>query len=138
MPADIPLQILLFFQAHFERGILDIKIVLDGQDKIIGLWFLPHTPDIPAWKNTDALSLPFKGKWQVFWGGDTKELNHHHDVPNQRFAFDFVGADDSGKTHKGDGKTNEDCFAFGREILAPADGIVTALSMVFLIMSPAR
>ena len=113
------------FPAHFERGILDLKIVLDGQDKIIGLWFLPHASDIPVVeKHQTVLSLPFKGKWLVFWGGDTKELNQHHDTPNQRFAFDFVAADDSGKTHKGDGKTNEDYFVFGREILAPADGVV--------------
>ena len=84
------------FPAYFERGILDIKMVLDGQNKIIGLWFLPHTPDIPAVeKHQTQLSLPFKGKWLVFWGGDTKELNQHHDVPNQRFAFDFVIADDA-------------------------------------------
>ena len=36
------------FSAHFERVLLDIKIVLDDQDKIIGLWFLPHTPAIPT------------------------------------------------------------------------------------------
>ena len=35
------------FPAHFERSIFDIKVVLDSQDKIIGLWFLPHTADIP-------------------------------------------------------------------------------------------
>jgi len=31
------------FPAHFERAILDMKIVLDDQDKIVGLRFLPHT-----------------------------------------------------------------------------------------------
>ena len=31
------------FPAHFERAIFDIKIILDDQDKIAGLWFLPHT-----------------------------------------------------------------------------------------------
>ncbi len=114
------------FPAHFERGILDIKVVLDEQDKIIGLWFLPHTPDIPpVEKHQTELSLPFKGKWLVFWGGDTQELNQHHNVPNQRFAFDFVGVDETGKTRKGDGRANEDYFAFGREIIAPADGVVT-------------
>jgi murein DD-endopeptidase MepM/ murein hydrolase activator NlpD len=71
------------------------------------------------------LSLPFKGRWLAVWGGDTKELNQHHDVPNQRFAFDFLGVDDSGKTRKGQAHINEDYFAFGREILAPADGTVT-------------
>ena len=114
------------FVAHCERGKLDIQVWLDEKDKIIGLLFLPHKPDIPVpEKNETKLSLPFKGKWLVFWGGDTKELNQHHDVPNQRFAFDFLGANEESKTHKGDGKVNEDYFAFGREVLAPADGNVT-------------
>jgi murein DD-endopeptidase MepM/ murein hydrolase activator NlpD len=34
-----------------------------------------------------------------------------------------VGAD--GKTRKGDSSRNEDYYAFGREVLAPADGVVT-------------
>jgi murein DD-endopeptidase MepM/ murein hydrolase activator NlpD len=114
------------FPAHFERGILDITVVLDEKDKIIGLLFQPHLPDIPqVEKHQTQLSLPFKGKWLVFWGGDTRELNQHHDVPNQKFAFDLLGLDEAGKTHKGDGTTNEDYFAFGREIISPADGNIT-------------
>lgn len=35
------------FPTHFERGILDIKVVLDEKDKIIGLWFLPHNTNTP-------------------------------------------------------------------------------------------
>lgn len=114
------------FVAHCERGKLDIQVWLDDKDKIIGLLFLPHKPAIPVpEKNETRLSLPFKGRWLVFWGGDTEELNQHHDVPNQRFAFDFLGANEEGKTRKGEGPVNEDYFAFGREILAPADGKVT-------------
>jgi len=111
---------------HFERGIMDLKLVLDGDDKIIGLWFLPHVADIPVpERNKTPLSLPFKGRWLVMWGGDTKELNQHHDVPNQRFAFDFLGVGEDGTTRRGDGTKNEDYYAFGREVLAPADGIAT-------------
>lgn len=114
------------FPAHFERALFDIKIVLDDQDKIIGLWFLPHTPDIPVpEKHSTVLRLPFEGKWLVFWGGDTKELNQHHDFPNQKYAFDFLRVDKNGKTHKNDGKKNEDYFAFGQKVLTPADGVVT-------------
>jgi hypothetical protein len=114
------------FVANCERGKLDIQVWLDEKDKIIGLLFLPHTTDMPVpEKNETKLSLPFKGKWLVFWGGDTKELNQHHDAPNQRFAFDFLGADEQGKTRKGKDQVNEDYFAFGREVLAPADGNVT-------------
>ncbi|MFZ0033478.1 MAG: peptidoglycan DD-metalloendopeptidase family protein [Sedimentisphaerales bacterium] len=114
------------FPAHFEHGFLDITVVLDEQDKIIGLLFLPHKAQIQTVeKHQTELSLPFKDKWLVFWGGDTNELNLHHDVPNQQFAFDLVGADSNGKTRKGNDNTNEDYFAFGREIISPADGVVT-------------
>jgi|TARA_B100001079_G_scaffold109008_1_gene93789 murein DD-endopeptidase MepM/ murein hydrolase activator NlpD len=114
------------FAAHFERVVLDIKFVLDDQDKIIGLWFLPHTPPLPVpEKHVTKLRLPFDGEWLVFWGGDTRELNRHHDVPNQKFAFDFLIADSSGKTYTGEGNKNEDYFAFGQEIRSPADGIAT-------------
>ncbi|KKK79202.1 hypothetical protein LCGC14_2835880, partial [marine sediment metagenome] len=82
------------FPARHERGVLDIKIVLDQQDKIIGLWFLPHTADIPTpKKHQTKLSLPFEGEWHVYWGGDTKQLNQHHDTANQRFAFDLLVVD---------------------------------------------
>ena len=114
------------FVAHCERGKLDITVWLDDDNKVIGLLFLPHKADIPVPEKHEArLSLPFKGRWLVAWGGDTKELNQHHDVPNQRFAFDFLGVDGQGKTRKGEARANEDYFAYGREILAPADGAVT-------------
>jgi len=114
------------FPAYFERGTLDIKIVLNDGDKIAGLWFLPHTPagNAPE-RNATVLSLPFKGEWFVLWGGDTEELNYHHNVSRQKYAFDFVIVDESGKTFKGDGLKNENYYAFGKEILSPADGFVT-------------
>jgi len=115
------------FPARFERGaVLDIKIVLDSTDRVVGLWFLHHTPPVPVpEKHETKLSLPFRGRWYCFWGGDTKEQNQHHGVPNQRYAFDFLARDAQGKTHRGEGKKNEDYYCFSRPILAPADGVVT-------------
>ena len=114
------------FVAHMERAVLDIKVVLDERDKIVGLWILPHVPAIPApERNSTVLRLPLEGAWLVGWGGNTRELNQHHDSPNQRYAFDFLVADSSGKTHRGDGTRKEAYFAFGRPVLAPADGVVT-------------
>jgi murein DD-endopeptidase MepM/ murein hydrolase activator NlpD len=114
------------FPAHFERATLDIKIVLDDQDKIIGLWFLPHTAEVPVVeKHETVLRLPFEGRWSVYWGGDTIEVNAHHDVQNQQYAFDFLIVDKQGKTHQGEGLKNEDYYAFGQKVLAPADGVVT-------------
>jgi len=114
------------FPVGLERGKFDIKIVLNHQDKIIGLWFLPPSPSVSVVeKHETELILPFKGRWLVFWGGDKKEQNYHHEVPNQRFAFDFIGVDEVGQTGKGDGSKNEGFYAFGREVLAPAEGVVT-------------
>lgn len=113
------------FPAHFERGVLNLKVVFEGE-RIAGFWFRPRVPELPAPERHETkLHLPFKGKWIVFWGGDSKEQNHHHDTPNQRFAFDFLGVDENGQAHQGTGASNEDYHAFGREILAPADGTVT-------------
>lgn len=125
-PPRITLPNIAVFPAHFERATLDIKLVLDDQDKIIGLWFLAHRPDVPVpEKHETVLSLPFEGKWMVFWGGDTKELNAHHDAQNQQYAFDFLVADEQGQTHKSEGLINEDYYAFGQKVLAPADGVIT-------------
>jgi hypothetical protein len=115
----------MVFPTEFEKDTLDMQLVLDGRGLIAGLSFNPHeAPKSAPAKHETELSLPFKGRWLVFWGGDTSELNQHHDVPNQRFAFDLIGVGEDGKTHKGDGARNEDYYAFGRELLAPADGAI--------------
>jgi hypothetical protein len=114
------------FPLLFESSALDLKIWLNDKDKITGLMFGPHSTPIPVpEKQETVLQLPFEGKWKVLWGGDTKELNLHHDTQNQRYAFDFLIADERDKTHQGEGNKNEDYYAFGRKIFAPADGIVT-------------
>jgi len=114
------------FALIFERGAQDLKLILDDQDRIAGLFVVARVPPLPAPKeNQTPLSLPFGGRWFVAWGGDTRKLNQHHDNPGQRYAFDFVVVDERGKSHRGDGKKNEDYYAFGREVLAPAGGLVT-------------
>ncbi len=71
-----------------------------------------------------TFTLPFKGTWLTFWGGDTAELNHHHDTKCQKYAFDFIMVNDNDGFFKTDGSNNEDYFSFGLDILAPADGEV--------------
>jgi hypothetical protein len=112
---------------EFDSGVLDLRIDLDSvDDKIAGFYFQPHVEELPVpEKNSTHLTLPFKGEWALMWGGDTKELNPHHDLKNQRFAFDFNVLRSFGKSHDSTGKRNEDYFAFGKEILSPGDGIVT-------------
>lgn len=78
-------------------------------------------------RNTTILELPFKGDWFVLWAGDTIELNQHHNIPNQRYAIDFLIIDKNDISHKGNGVHNDDYYAFDKEILAPADGVITKI-----------
>ena len=115
------------FPTEFERGKLDLLVAVDADGKIAGLRLTPTQAPKPknTSRNQTKLGLPFKGEWFVFWGGDSPTQNYHQDAPNQRFAFDILKFDASGKSHKGDGRKNEDYYAFGQEIIAPADGVVT-------------
>lgn len=75
-------------------------------------------------ENKTILFLPIRGEWFVFWGGDNKKLNIHHDTPNQKYAFDFCIVDRNGNSHRGKGRRNENYYCYGEEIFAPADGTV--------------
>lgn len=109
-------------RVHCERGDLDVEIVIDEAGRIDGLRLLPVTEGIL--EHRTRLRLPVRGAWTVLWGGDTPEQNHHVAVPNQRYAVDLLVLDEKQLSHEGDGSRNEDYFAFGRDVVAPADGDV--------------
>lgn len=68
--------------------------------------------------------LPITGEWTVFWGGEGGARNRLASyLPDRRYGLDLVVADE-GRTHRGDGLALEDYHAYGREVLAPADGEV--------------
>lgn len=114
------------YKTECEKGTLQLKVAVDKNQAITGLYAKPYEPDsLPALKrNSTSMSLPFRGEWAVFWGGDTKELNYHVAVRFQKNAFDIIQTDESGKSYKNDGKKNEDYYAFGQDIIAPCDGEV--------------
>jgi murein DD-endopeptidase MepM/ murein hydrolase activator NlpD len=116
------------FSFLFERGAKDFYILLDAENRIRGLRVYPHSNiDLPADKSHETILYPpFRGRWQVLWGGESPEENIHHDKASQAHAAEFVGLGAKGKRRfKGRGKKNTDYYAFGREILAPAGGVVT-------------
>ncbi len=112
------------YKTNFERALFSVNISIDNNSKINGLFVKPfkesNLPKIE--RNVTKLSLPFKGEWTVVWGGDTKELNYHVESEAQKNAFDIVITNDKGVSYKTDGKTNEDYYAFGKELIAPCDG----------------
>jgi hypothetical protein len=70
--------------------------------------------------------LPFNGKWGVVNGGVSKELSHSWLAIPQRYAYDFVIFDDEG-SYSGDKKSVQSYFCYGKDIIAPADGVVVKL-----------
>ena len=115
------------FVLTFERGIVDAQIALDSNDKIagLGLGLRPPAAKVPDRQST-PLRLPFEGTWMTTAGGETPSQSYHvSGHPSQRFAYDFVVLGPDGQHYKNLGKKNEDYYAYGRKVLAPADGVVT-------------
>jgi murein DD-endopeptidase MepM/ murein hydrolase activator NlpD len=112
------------YKTTFERTLFAINISLDNDSKINSLFVKPYKENnLPKMeRNTTKLQLPFKGDWTIVWGGDSKELNYHVESEAQKNAFDIVIKNDKGNSYKTDGITNEDYYAFGKELLAPCDG----------------
>lgn len=114
------------YKTNFERGVYTVNISVDEKSKINGLFVKPfqenNLPKIE--RNKTKLVLPFKDEWTVIWGGDTKELNYHVENEAQKNAFDVVITNEKGNSFKTDGKTNDDYYAFGKELFAPCVGEV--------------
>lgn len=114
------------YKTNFERALFSVNISVDNNSKINGLFVKPFKEsNLPKLdRNVTKLKLPFKDEWTVVWGGDTKELNYHVENEAQKNAFDMIITNDKGKSYKTDGKTNDDFYAFGKELFAPCDGEV--------------
>lgn len=108
-----------------QKSDAEIKLVIDVDNKLVAFKIERfQTKTLPA-RNTVGLILPVKGEWTVEFGGDSSGTNKNYYVKSQRHAMDIFIMDPSSKTHKTDGKANEDYYAFSKEVYAPADGVVT-------------
>lgn len=120
--------------AHFANAGQPFEILFgfDHDARIVALAVRPTGKPVAApstkldYETRNAYRLPFDGAWSVVWGGRTVEQNYHATVREQRFAYDLLVVKDDA-THRGDGKKNEDYYAYGRPILAAAAGRVVAV-----------
>jgi murein DD-endopeptidase MepM/ murein hydrolase activator NlpD len=113
------------YRVDAERGQWWLELSLDPDGRIAGLKLTnPPAPDPPVEKSTIALRLPFRDPFTVVWGGDRIELNQHIHHKSQRRAADLLIIGDDGRTHSGDGKQSSDYHAWGKPVLAVADGKV--------------
>lgn len=117
------------YKTNFEKQVMTLNISIDAQSMINGFEIKEFVNDLPAApeRNTTKLAFPAKGEWTVIWGGDTPAQNYHVESRAQKNAFDIVMKDASGKSFKTNGKTNEDYYAFGKELLAPCDATVVVV-----------
>ena len=114
------------YKTTFDLTTLDITLSLDAEDKINGIYFAQHQPEIKEpviVRNSTEMQLPFNEEWDVVWGGTTVEENYHVAYKNQKYAYDLLIIKD-GKSFKTDGTSNEDYYVFGKDIVAPCDGII--------------
>jgi len=72
--------------------------------------------------------LPFEGAWTVFNGGVGMELSHSWGIIPQRYAYDFIITDDEGNSFTGDATQLASYYCYGKNIIAPADGVVVKIS----------
>jgi murein DD-endopeptidase MepM/ murein hydrolase activator NlpD len=68
--------------------------------------------------------VPLDGPVTVAWGGPALSENYHAVMPDQRWAYDLL-VTTNGSSFRGAGTRLEDYHAYGREVVAPADGVVT-------------
>lgn len=76
-------------------------------------------------------ALPFDGEWYTGSGGVTKNTSHSWEVLPQRFAYDFNIVDDEGKSYCGDKEDLRSYYCYGKDVLAPADGVVVSINNNF-------
>ncbi|NOZ08463.1 MAG: M23 family metallopeptidase [FCB group bacterium] len=71
-----------------------------------------------------SVAAPFHGTWQVARGGTDRVHSHSWNLIAQRYAYDFIYP--GGRPQSGDPGSGQAAAypAYGREILAPANGVV--------------
>lgn len=102
-----------------------IHVAFNEEQQIQSLLLKPFItyPESDKILTKNVYIMPIKGDWFVFWGGTNEFINYHYVYENQRYAYDLVKVQDS-LSYQGAHNISENYFAFGEEIVAPADGIV--------------
>jgi murein DD-endopeptidase MepM/ murein hydrolase activator NlpD len=99
-----------------------LTIVAHGKDAAGKPVEAQATLKVEVHKSTNEYAFPLAGTWYV---GAAPSLNSPHRwAANEEFGYDFVALGGDGQTHKGDGSHLGDYYAYGRDVLAAADGVV--------------
>jgi hypothetical protein len=106
---------------------IEVSMTFDDQGKVAGFFIRPEANPAESkyldYKDKTSFSFPLQGTWLIYQGGRSTYDNYHAAAPDQRFAYDIVGARD-GKLYANNGDKAEDYFCFGQPVISPANGTV--------------
>jgi len=113
---------------------MNIRLLGQAVLQLLGLKYATvkySKKDIDSFVSKVEYALPFDGEWYVVNGGVTKNTSHSWEVLPQRFAYDFAIVDEEGESSHGDKKDLRSYYCYGKDILAPADGVVVLIKNNF-------
>lgn len=109
-----------------QRGRLRSFILVVVVFGIVNLQFPYPTPH-EGHPSATCFELPVAEEWTVFWGGEDSEANRLSSfLPDRRYGLDLVLLEE-GSLFVGDGTSLEDWYCFGKDVLAPANGVVVRI-----------
>ena len=118
----------LFWLFGIVEILMTLPVFLQSLRQIVGVIVADAKnkpmPDKDNFIPRTKYSLPFHGEWVAVNGGVTKEFSHSWEINSQRYAYDFIILNNEGKSYSGDATMPTNYFCYGKEILAPADGVV--------------
>ena len=100
-----------------------IRVDINSESVIVGLLFKMFESIEEAKETNLEYTMPINDQWTVFWGGDNELLNYHHVYKNQRYAYDLF-VDKNGMSYVNNPNSNENFYAFNKDVVAPADGTI--------------
>lgn len=123
----------LFFLLGFIEIFMNLQLFFQSMQQLVSypILMIKHRFKLPTkdtHTSTIQYSLPFEGKWLVANGGVDKTNSHSWGIWPQRYAYDFIICDDAGNTCSGDRTQVQNYYAYGKTILAPADGVVVKVA----------
>ena len=106
-------------------GVNAMRIVVDALEETGRVRHGTVVIPLETYRQKHSLIFPFRGKGIILQGGAS---NGGHRNRSGQFAIDAFGLDESWSIiAPGKGKQNNDYRGWGRELIAPADGIVVRL-----------
>ena len=125
--SEMPFQGLTEYQWISDSGDKGIRSYLAADLTIEGLQLIPIStyPESDEQYTENTYRMPIKEEWFTFWGGTNELVNYHYAVESQRYAYDLVIVEGDA-SFDGEQTDNESYYAFGKEVVAPLDGVVVS------------